>query len=181
MKRILFVLLGFMLASSAISQNKSKLDTIYLLGQRKMVVDIKGVRYSSVVYSDSGSSEIKTLETKQIQRIVYDSGRKEKFNDKLVTSVEKTDWRNVITTENKDDVSGLFELGKVAGRSASGNRTPKSAERTATIRMKKEAAGMGAEMVLITKKESSGGFGEVPTYKVEGVAYSFEKPEKKEE
>jgi ribosomal protein L19E len=178
MKKIIIVLFGIFLINTAFSQEKPKLDTIYLLGQRKMVVDIKGVRYASVVYSDSGSSEIKSIETKQIQRIIFDSGRKEIFNDKLVMNVEKTDWRNVITTENEDEVNGLYELGKVKGKSAAGNRTPKSAERTATIRMKKEAAGLGAEMILITKKEARGGFGEVPTFYIEGVAYSFTKPQK---
>jgi hypothetical protein len=181
MKRLIVILLGLFVFSSVYSQNETKLDTIYLLGQKKMVVKIKGIRYSSVIYSEPGSDEVKSMETKQIQRVIFDSGRKEVFNDPLVMSLETTDWRNVILTENKDDVNGLYEIGKVHGRSAAGNRTPKSAERTATIRMKKRAANMGCEMVLVTKKEASGGFGEVPTYKIEGIAYSFEKPKEKQD
>ena len=179
MKRILILVLGLVAFNTAFSQ-EAKLDTIYLLGQKKMVVHIKAIRYSSVVYSEPGSDENKTINTKQIQRVIFDSGRKEIFNDPLVMSVESTDYRNVILTENKEDVKGLYELGEVHGKSAAGNRTPKSAERTATIRMKKRAANLGAEMILVTKKEASGGFGEVPTYNIRGIAYTFEKPKNEE-
>jgi hypothetical protein len=99
------------------------------------------------------------------------------FNDPLVQDITKTDWKNVVLTENKEEVEGMFKVGEVTGKSSSQNRTPQSAERTAKIRMKKRAANRGGVMVLVTKTEKSGGFGEVPTYYMEGIAYSFEEPE----
>ena len=176
MKRIIIILFGLLVFNSAFTQDETNLDTIYLLGQRKMVVKIKAIRYSTVVYSESDTSDNQTIETKQIQRIIFDSGRKEVFNKPLIEGLESNDYRNVIVTENEDDVAGLFEVGKVDGKSAAGNRSRKSAERTAIIRMKKRAANLGAEMILVTKKESTGGFGEVPTFEIQGIAYTFEKP-----
>lgn len=181
MNRIIFTFLAILLFSPAFSQEEPKLDTIYLLGQRKMVVEIQGIFYTNVRYKEPGSNEIKSMEKKQIQRVIFDNGRKEVFNEPLVMDVEETSWKNVVLTEDESEVKGLYEVGKVHGRSSARNRTPRSAERTATIRVKRRAANMGGQMVLVTKKESTGGFGEVPTYFIEGVAYSFTKPEKNED
>lgn len=171
---LVFGVLVFIQPSMA--QEEEALDTIYMLGQRKLVVKVQGIFYSNVKYREPGSDEVKSVDTKNIQRVIFDSGRKEVFNPPLVGEITETDWKNVVLTENKEDVNGLYEIGKVTGRSSSSNRTAKSAERTAKIRMKKRTANRGGVMVLVTKKELTGGFGEVPSYYIEGIAYSFEKP-----
>ena len=181
MKRILITLVSILITSIAFSQTEQKLDTIYMLGQRKKVVDIKRITYSKVIYQEKDNKKNKEMEKKQIQRVIFHTGRKEVFNDPLVMDVEEHSWKNVVLTKEESDVKGLYKLGKVHGKSSSRNRTPKSAERTATIRVKRRAANEGAQMVLITKKESTGGFGEVPTYYIEGIAYSFTKPKKEDE
>jgi len=179
-KNILLLVIAVLTAGSTLAQDEAKKDTIYLLGQRKMIVEVKGIFYSNIKYKDPETGEIKSMETKNIQRIIFDSGRKEVFNKPLVGMINKTDWKNVVLTRKKGEVEGLYEVGRVKGRSAANNRTVKSAERTAVIRMKKRAANMGAEMILVTKEESRGGFGEVPTFYIEGVAYAFEPPEENE-
>ena len=178
-KRFLFLFLGIMMFLGAHSQEDTGLDTIYLLGQKKMVVHVKGIFYSNVKYTEPGSSEVKSLETKNIQRVIFDSGRKEVFNKPLVEDIVETDWKNVVITEKEDEVNGLYEIGKVTGKSSATNRTTKSAKRTARIRMKKRAANKGGVMILVTKQEATGGFGEVPTFYIEGIAYSFEEPKEK--
>ena len=180
-KKILFFGIALLIVGSATAQEEVKLDTIYLLGQRKMVVEVKGIFYTNIKYRDPESGEIQSMDTKNIQRVIFDSGRKEVFNKPLIGDIDKTDWKNVVLTKNKGDVSGLYELGQVKGKSSANNRTTRSAERTAKIRMRKRAANMGGEMILVTKEEARGGFGEVPTFYIEGIAYSFEEPEKKEE
>ena len=178
MLRILALFIAIMaLAYPSLSQEEVSLDTIYMLGQRKKIVQVKGIFYSNVKYKEPGTDEVKSMKTKNIQKIIFDNGRKEVFNKPLVEDITDTDWKNVVITQNKEEVDGLYEVGKVTGKSSSRNRTPKSAERTARIRMKKRAANKGGVMVLVTKTERSGGFGEVPTYYMEGVAYSFEEPE----
>jgi len=178
-RKIFLIALAAFIYGSVYSQEPPRLDTIYKLGQRKMVVEVKGIGYSNVRYRDPESGEIKSLETKNIQRVIFDNGRKEVFNKPLVGAINKTDWKNVILTKKKGDVEGLYEVGHVKGKSSANNRTVKSAERTARIRMKKRAANLGGEMILVTKEESQGGFMEVPTFFIEGIAYSFEEPEGK--
>lgn len=181
MKKLLLLVLTLMGGLSGFAQEKANLDTIYMLGQRKMVVQVKGIFYTDVKYEDPESGELETVKTKNIQKIIFDSGRKEIFNKPLVESVEESDWKNVVLTRDRSSVEDLYKVGQVKGKSSSRNRTTKSAKRTATIRMKRRAANMGGVMVLVTKEESQGGFGEVPTFYVEGIAYSFEPPKNEEE
>ncbi|MFO8236255.1 MAG: hypothetical protein R6U04_12725 [Bacteroidales bacterium] len=183
MKKGVFFLIIILSAVSVYSQEKTELDTMYLLGQEKILVDIKGVRYTSVAYKEPGDDEMQYIKTKNLHKIIFASGRKEHFNDPLVMDVESIDWRNVILTEDESDVKNLHEVGEVHGNSGTNTRTPKSAERNAKIRIKRRAANMGAEFVLVTDTEASGGFGEVPTYEIEGIAYSYTEPteEQKEE
>ncbi len=176
LRKLVFLLTVMTLVSPSLSQEKVSLDTIYMLGQTKKLVQVKGIFYSNVKYKESGSDEVKSMKTKNIQKIIFDNGRKEVFNKPLVEDITETDWKNVVITENEEEVKDMYKLGKVTGKSSSRNRTPKSAERTAKIRMRKRAANKGGVMVLVTKTEKSGGFGEVPTYYMEGIAYSFEKP-----
>lgn len=177
LNKLTLVIIGMLFVIPTFSQEEAKLDTIYLLGQRKKIVQVKGIFYSNVKYSEPDSEETKSMETKNIQKIIFDNGRKEVFNKPLVEDISETDWKNVVFTENKEEVKGMYKVAEVTGKSSSKNRTAKSAERTAKIRMKKRAANRGAVIVLVTKTERSGGFGEVPTYYMEGIAYSFEKPE----
>jgi len=182
MKRLFITILGLLIFIPAFSQEETeqKLDTIVMLGQSKKVVKIKRVMYSTIVYEEPGSEENKEVEKKQVQRIVYHSGRKEKFNDPIIMDVEETSWKNVVLTNKESEVKGLYKVGEVHGSSSSRNRTPRAAERTAKIRLKRRAANKGAQIVHITKEESSGGFGEVPKYFMKGIAYSFTKPEEED-
>lgn len=180
MKRGILLFIILLTAITGYTQEKTELDTVYLLGQDKMLVDVKGVRYTKIAYKEPGNDKMQYMETKNIHKIMYASGRKEHFNDPLVMEVESVDWRNVVLTEDESDVKNLYKVGEVHGNSGTNTRTPKSAERNAKIRMKRRAANMGAEFVLVTHTEASGGFGEVPAYEIQGIAYSFTKPTKEE-
>jgi len=64
--------------------------------------------------------------------------------------------------------------GKVDARSPKSVKDAKSAQKNAEIRLKKKAANLGGAMILLTKKEFKGGYGEAPTCILEGVAYGTE-------
>jgi len=182
--RIPFSILLFtaLLPSWLLAQDDSvKLDTIYLLGQKKMIVAIKSITSSKVMYIHPETGETETLERKKIQRLIYSSGRKEVFNKPVMMMIDEGDWKTVLVTKKKKEVEGLYELGKVHGRSSGGSKNARAAKKSATIRMQKRAANMGGNMVLITHSEMIGGFGEPPSYYVEGIAYSWEPPPKEED
>ena len=162
-------------------EENTKLDTIYMLGRKKLVVEVKNISSLTVRYSELGSEETITVERKQIQKIIFSNGRKEVFNKPVMMMVEEGDWKTVIITDRKNDVEGLYELGKVDAKSSAGSRSAKSAQKSARIRLQKKAANLGGMIVLITREESVGGFGEPPTYEVSGIAYGYEPPKKEEE
>lgn len=159
----------------------ANLDTIYMLGRKKLIVVVKNISSSTVRYSEPGNDETITLERKQIQQIIFSNGRKEVFNKPVMMMVAEGDWKTVIITDRKNDVQGLYEMGMVDAKSSAGSRSAKSAKNSAIIRLQKKAANIGGMIVLITKEESVGGFGEPPTYVIEGMAYGYEPPKKAED
>lgn len=181
-KHLIISGLLLMVCIPLIAQDKQvDLDTIFLLGRKKLIVQVKNISSATVRYSEPGASETITLERKQIQKIIFSNGRKEVFNKPVMMMVEVGDWKTVILTDRKNDVQGLYEMGKVDARSSAGSRNAKSAKTSARIRLQKKAANLGGMIVLLTKEESIGGFGEDPTYEVEGIAYGYEPPKKEEE
>lgn len=181
-KKLIVVGLALLMSLPLLAQEEnSKLDTIYMLGRKKLIVEVRNISSLTVRYSEPGSGETITLERKQIQKIVFSNGRIEVFNKPIMMMVEEGDWKTVIVTDREDDVAGLYELGKVDAKSSAGSRSAKSAKKSAIIRLQKKAANLGGMIVLITKEEAIGGFGEPPTYEVEGIAYGFEPPKNNDE
>lgn len=178
-RTLIIAVLAFFMSFPLLAQEENtKLDTIYMLGRKKLVVEVRNISSLTVRYSEPGSEETITIERKQIQKIIFSNGRKEVFNKPVMMMVEEGDWKTVIITDRKNDVEGLYELGKVNARSSAGSRNAKSAKKSAMIRLQKKAANLGGMIVLVTKEQSVGGFGEPPTYEVEGIAYGFEPPKK---
>ncbi len=171
---------AFIMSLPLFAQEYANLDTIYMLGRKKLVVNVKNVSSASVRYSEPGSKETITVGRKQIQKVIFSNGRKEVFNKPVMMMVEEGDWKTVIITDRKNDVEGLYELGNVESNSSAGSRSAKSAKKSAMIRLQKKAARLGGMIVLVTKEESIGGFGEPPTFEVKGIAYGFEPPKKEE-
>jgi len=165
-------IVSFLFAQNSLAQTEPP-DTIFMLGGRKIYCKIIGVNSAKVTYKEVGKSKIEYVERKQVQKIVYKSGQKEVFNKPLVMDVEEGDYRTVILTENPADVEGLVKKGEIMAESNSNSGSKKSALRNAEIRLQKQASNLGAQIVLITKKEPIGGYGEIPSYRLEGVAYGF--------
>ncbi len=181
-KKTIIVVFAVLLSIPLMGQEEeSKLDTIFLLGRRKLIVEVRNISSGSVMYYDAEKDKMEKVARKDIQKILFSNGRIEVFNSPLLMTIDAGDWKTVIVTDRKKDVEGMYALGTVKGQSSAGSRSAKSAKKSATIRMQKRAANMGGMIVLITKEESIGGFGEPPSYRVEGVAYSYTPPPKKEE
>jgi hypothetical protein len=80
-------------------------------------------------------------------------------------------------TEDKKEVGDLYVLGEIEARSPSSARSPSAAKKGAIIKLKKKAANMKGTLILVTKKETTGGYGEYPGYFIKGIAYGPEPPE----
>jgi len=158
------------------AQKVVPVDTVMLISGRKVAVRVQGVSPSKISYMPIDKDEIKEMDRKQVHKIFYRNGMVEHFNSLAVQMIDEGDWQTVILTDNKDDVEGFFALGEVEAQSSPQSRNMRSAQRSADIRLKKRAVNMGGIVVLITKRESRGGYGEVPTHFVQGVVYGFEPP-----
>ena len=155
---------------------QEKLDTIIKLGGKKIPCTVKKVTPTLVLYVKPLQTTQLEMPRKDIEKIFYRSGRKEIFNKPVFSMVNKDNWEAVLVTENEGDVEGLYKKGVVKSNASSGSRSPKAAKTSATIRLQKKAANMGALIVLLTASEMKGGYGEIPGWELEGIAYSDTPP-----
>lgn len=182
MKRLFIGILLISLGFTAFAQdNVFEGDTITRLGGKKMIVDVLQVNSLEVAYKYEGEDEIKKIERKQVQKIVYSNGRVEIFNKPIMMMVDETQWEFVLVTENEEDVQGLFNRGEIEAISSPSSRSKKAAKKSATIRLQKRTANRGGLYVLVTHKEFRGGYGEPPGYYMKGIVYGLEPLEEEEE
>ncbi len=171
------MLLAFPGWSQNANQNGvQKVDTIILVSGKKLLGKIHGVSSSKISYFPLNKPKMEELARKQINKILYSTGKVEMFNKPAFEMVNQGDFKTIVLTDNPEEVNGLYELGKVNAQSSKNARDAKSAQQSANIRLQKKAANMGAYIVLIKKRESKGGYGEVPTHLVEGIAYGLDPP-----
>ena len=104
-----------------------------------------------------------------IVKIEYSSGRIEncsgESNLAVVNGVE--DWEKVVLTTNTDDVRGLQKIGEVRGKAVLGGAAQAAGIKNARNKIKKDAAKLGASIVLLQDK------GDTPNAKIiiTGIAY----------
>ena len=173
-QRLLMLTSILLIGVSFNSHGQATLDTIFKIEGKVMPVDVVKVTSQYVSFLVPGSSETYTMERKEIQRIVYKNGRVEEFNKPVFELVDDYSWEAVWLTEDKKEVSELYRRGKVSAESPASSRSPKAAKKNAVIRLQKKAAAMKGTVVLVTKKQTIGGYGEYPGYYIEGIVYGLE-------
>jgi|GEM_PF-937185 len=158
------------------NKNENKPDTIIKLGGKKIICDVHKINPTTVSYSKIYQSEVLEMPRKDIEKIYFRNGRKEILNKPVLRMIDQTQWEAVLVTENPAEVEGLYQRGALRANASSGSRSPKAAKTSATIRLQKKAANLGALIVLITHSEMKGGYGEIPGWELEGIAYSDTPP-----
>lgn len=161
--------------------NSQPTDTIYKIEGKVLPVDVTKVTQKLVSFVFPGDSEVYTIERKQVQKIVYKNGRVEEFNKPVFTMIEDYTWEAVWLTENEKDVVDLYKRGEASAKSPPSSRSPKAAKKSAIIRLQKKAANMKGVVILVTHKQTTGGYGEMPGYFIKGIVYGLEPLEEEEE
>lgn len=169
----LLVSLSFILCALQ-AYNQEALDTIFKIEGKVMPVDVIKVTQQYVSFKVTGETDIYTMERKQVQKIIYKNGRVEEYNKPVFELIDDYSWEAVWLTEDKKDVIELFKRGEVTAKSPASSRSPKAAKKNATIRLQKKASALKGSVVLVTKKQATGGYGEYPGYYIEGIVYGFE-------
>lgn len=168
----LIVCLIFGMASNMSAQEA--LDTIFKIEGKVMPVDVVKVTQTYVSFLVPGSPDTYTMERKQIHKIIYKNGRVEEYNKPVFEMVDDYSWEAVWLTEDKREVVELYKRGKISAKSPASSRSPKAAKKNATIRLQKKAASLKGIVVLVTKRQATGGYGEYPGYYIEGIVYGTE-------
>ena len=122
--------------------------------------------YISFVFP--GKPEEFTIERKEVHKIIYKTGKIEILNQAAFTMFDESSWEAVWITEDKKEVGNLYVLGDVEAKSPSSARSPAAAKKGAIIKLKKKAANLKGTLILVTKKQATGGYGEYPGYFIKG-------------
>ncbi|MGD2034919.1 MAG: hypothetical protein PVF73_07680 [Bacteroidales bacterium] len=173
--KILFVIM-VSFAVGFISENfgQEAMDTIFKIEGKVLPVDVVKVTQNYVSFIVPGSPDTYTMERKEIHKIIYKNGRIEEYNKPVFEMVDDYSWEAVWLTEDRREIAELYKRGKVSAKSPASARSPKAAKKNATIRLQKKAASMKGIVVLVTKKQTTGGYGEYPGYYIEGIVYGTE-------
>lgn len=157
---------------------KSKLgvDIMVLMSGEENEVEIRKFSTKFIYYSSPGESSMKQIDRRLVNIIYYRSGRKEVITPKAVDIPQGSDWEKIKIVENEKEVSPLMvEIDVIeVVVEASGREQyykPQTLESSAYIIVKKKAALLNAEVVLIKKKSHNRPYGEAPSFKVQAIAY----------
>ena len=124
---------------STLGFSQAALDTIVKIEGKIMPVDVLKVTSQYVSFQVPGDKENYTMERKEIQKIIYKTGRVEEFNKPVFMVVDDYAWEAIWLTEDKKDVVDYYKRGFISASSSASDRSPKAAKKNATIRLQKKA------------------------------------------
>ncbi|MBN2275736.1 MAG: hypothetical protein JXK95_15510 [Bacteroidales bacterium] len=159
------------------SKKIEQVDTIFKLNGMVLPVNVTTVTPAYVSFTIPGKDDEFTMERKEVHKIIYKNGRLEIMNEAAFVVMDDSNWEAVWLTEKKRDVADLYRLGEIEARSPASARSPSAAKKGAIIKLKKRAVNMKGTVVLVTHKQTTGGYGEYPGYYIKGIAYGIEPPE----
>jgi hypothetical protein len=173
---LFLLLIASYLPAQTVTAPPAPRDTIFKLNGGVMPVDITTVTPTYISFIFPGKKEEFTIERKEVQKIIYKSGKIDVLNKAAFELIDDSSWEAVWMTEDKKEIGNLYLLGEIEARSPSSARSASAAKKGAIIKLKKKAANMKGSLILVTKKETSGGYGEYPGYYIKGMAYGPEPP-----
>lgn len=116
-----------------------------------MSVYVNYVSEYDITYIYPGETVTYTTSRNVVKKIRYGSGRVEKITDLIIIN-DENDWEKVITTHVPSDIKGLTLKGEVTTRAAVFGGNLKKLDKVAIEKIKRQAATMGAHIILIETK-----------------------------
>jgi hypothetical protein len=148
------------------------IDTLVYHRKEREAVIIVNTTPSSVFFTCPNDNRIREIERDQVDRIIYGDGRIEVLSPSGIDLIPEDRWRQITLTEDPRDVEEMYVRGPVEV-TAPASRNKRMTVRNAEIRLKRQAAFLGADMVLITETQFRGGFRDVPSITMKGIAFGF--------
>ena len=149
MKKLLAGILFILSSTLLFGQATLDLDTIVQASGRRIYGKVTNVGAYDISYIlPDKEDETYSIERKQIEKILFASGRRETFSKPIFEEIPDTgDWRSVIITRTKSDVEGLYFRGNIEAK-APPSTNKKRARDNAEIKIKKRAVGIKATYIL---------------------------------
>ena len=125
-------------------------------------IDCKILEFNGIVltYSLSSNDSVCYKTSSKIYQLIYSNGQIQNVSQRVSISGEN-DWKKVIVTSDTADIEGLVKVGDLKAKSYIYADDEEKVLETGDIKLKKEAAQMGAFMVLITFQHSRGMYAHV--------------------
>ena len=143
---------------------------IYVDGERETVRIINTTPYR-IFYSHPEAGGIYEVDRDRIARIIYGNGRIEILNRPVYAVIPREEWHHISLTEDPSEVEDLYEREPLEAM-VFADPGKNVAIRNAKIELKRQAALLGADKVLVTGTE----FREVNGYHsltMTGIAYGL--------
>ena len=136
MKKFLFsaIFIIFSGALSAQVEGTEPADTIVHIAGPKMIVNVSHITSSKIFYTYPDKDNIFEIDRKQVEKVVFRSGKVEIFNKPAFQVIQEDDWRSVFITKKAEDVEGLYLRGEVEVQAAAA-KNRKETIRNAEIRL----------------------------------------------
>ncbi len=161
-------------------------DKIITFDNEVLVVKVQHITLTEISFLYPFNTKIETINRQKVSQILYADNRidlftpfEEQKKDLLPIQEERLIvyrrelWQHILTTEDIREVSGLEKVGPVSAffEADQINSRLNYLEKNGMIRLKKRAAMLYADIILITNKSVHRGYGDFPNIKIEGIAY----------
>jgi hypothetical protein len=153
----------------------SEFDWIKFLNGNEKEVEIRKISDKYVYFSNPGNMEMQWIDRREVQTIYYRSGRVEQMSKAESEIREVKDWKKVELTYDPTVVQNMIKIDDLEIRIEATTRhhyyKPETLESSAVMVLKKNAALIKADVILVTKKEHHRAYGDAPSIYMAGTAY----------
>lgn len=161
-------------------------DKIITFDNEVLVGKIQHITLTEVRFLYPFNSRVETINRQKVSQILYADNRIDLFTpyddekkellpiqeDRLIV-YRREIWEKILTTDNEDDVAGMTLAGPVSAvyQADQFKSSNDYLEKNGFIILKKKAAKLQADYILITSKSFHKAYGDPPSIKIEGIAY----------
>ncbi len=153
----------------------SEYDWIKLVNGKEKEVEIRRISEKYVYFSEPGEMDMKWIDRREVQTLYYRSGTVEQMTQGEVQIRKVKDWKLVELTKDPSQVESMIRVDVVEVRLEASSRhhyyKPETLRSSAEIVLKKNAALINADIILITRTEHHRAYGDPPSIYMSGVAY----------
>jgi hypothetical protein len=161
-------------------------DKIITFDNEVLVVKVQHITLTEISFIYPFNIKTESINRQKVSQILYADNRIDLFTpfeeekkellpiqEERLIVYRRELWERILTTENVREVSGLEKIGPVSAffEADQINSGHNYLEKNGMIRLKKRAAMLHADMILITNKSVHRGYGDFPNIKIEGIAY----------